>query len=101
MLLSALAPCAEEDTLRISFPRKCVVSAFGYSGFSMYPNLIGIDGLEEDFTGWGSSGAEGARQSRRLGHLQGPTETCALSGRAVSTDMGFYDSPIRFTGSRK
>lgn len=51
MLLSALAPCAEEDTLRISFPRKCVVSAFGYSGFSMYPNLIDIDGLEEDFPG--------------------------------------------------
>ena len=51
MLLSALAPCAEEDTLRVSFPRKCVVSAFGYSGFSMYPNLIDIDGLEEDFPG--------------------------------------------------
>ena len=51
MLLSALAPCAEEDTLRISFLRKCVVSAFGYSGFSMYPNWIDIDGLEEDFPG--------------------------------------------------
>lgn len=67
----------------------------------MHPNLIDIDGLEEDFTGRGSSGAEGARQSRRPEHLQGPAETCALSGRAVSTDMGFYDSPIRFTGSRK
>lgn len=69
MLLSALAPCTGEDTLRISLTRKCVVSAFGYSGFSVHPNLIDIDGLEEDFTGRGSSGAEGACQSRRLGHL--------------------------------
>ena len=67
----------------------------------MYPNWIDIDGLEEDFPGKGSSGAEGTSQNRRLEHLQGPTETCALSGRAASTDMGFYDSPIRFTGSRK
>lgn len=61
--------CTGEDTLRISLTRKCVVSAFGYSGFSVHPNLIDIDGLEEDFTGRGSSGAEGACQSRRLEHL--------------------------------
>lgn len=87
--------------MRISFPHKCAVSAFGYSGFSVYLNLIDIDSLEEDFPGRGSSGAEGGGQSRRPEHLQGPTETCALSARAVSTDMGFYDSPIRFTASRK
>lgn len=69
MLLSALAPCTGEDTLRISLTRKCVVSTFRYSGFSVHPNWIDIDGLEEDFTGRGSSGAEGACQSRRLEHL--------------------------------
>lgn len=78
-----------------------MVSAFGYSGFSVYPNWIDIDGLEEDFPVLGSSGAEGIGRNRRREHLQRPTETCALSGRAACTDMGFYDSPIRFTGSRK
>ena len=52
------------------FPhRKCAVSAFGYSGFSVRLNWIDIDGAEEDFPGPGSSGAEGARQSRRQRHL--------------------------------
>lgn len=68
-MLSALGPCAEEDTLRISLPHKCAVSAFGYSGVSVRLNLIDIDSLEEDFPGRGSSGAEGGSQSRRPEHL--------------------------------
>ncbi|MED6264824.1 hypothetical protein CHARACLAT_019055 [Characodon lateralis] len=72
-----------------------------YSGFSVYPNWIDIDGLEEDFPVQRSSGAEGTGRNRRREHLWRPAETCALSGRAASTDMSFYDSPIRFTGSRK
>lgn len=70
-------------------------------GFFLCLNWIGIDGLEEDFPGPGSSGAQGEGQTRRPEHLQGPTETSALSAGAASTDMGFYDRPTRFTGFGK